>query len=96
MTEPFDKAALDESLRIMQAEFEENMATRVVAKLAALAGGFPSAQDIALIRDHISPNGVAYQNGVRAGRREALQEACYALNTGGVSALLELCKKEQV
>lgn len=82
-------AAMDE----LEERLASKVAGKVVTKLAEMAGGFPSAEDIALIRDHISPNGVAYQNGKRAGRAEAAKEVRAAWNALGTDGILEWLDK---
>jgi hypothetical protein len=91
-----ESAAIDmaEQVKLAQAEFESRLAMRIAAALAEMAGGFPNAEDIALIRDHISPNGVAYQNGKRAGRAEAAEEIRQMLETHGSLAFGEWLTKE--
>lgn len=57
-------------------EVADLIALKVIQRLMAVTS-FPTAEDVERIRDHVSPTGVAYQNGFKAGRST---ERCDVLN----------------
>lgn len=50
-------------------ELADRIALKVLDRLMAITT-FPTAEDVERIRDHVSPNGVAYQNGKKDERKQ--------------------------